>query len=65
MLTLNQPETGAKELEFTDHTGDVMALALSPSNPNIFTSTACDRTAKLWDTRKNNCVQTFTGHEAG
>lgn len=56
-------DAGLKTLEFTDHTGDVMSLSLSPDK-NIFVSGACDATAKVWDTRTGRCVQTFTGHES-
>ncbi|KAI9318815.1 small G-beta protein GPB [Dichotomocladium elegans] len=54
---------GQKLAEFTDHTGDVMSLSLSP-NPNIFCSGACDATAKIWDIRLRKCVQSFSGHES-
>jgi guanine nucleotide-binding protein G(I)/G(S)/G(T) subunit beta-1 len=55
----------AKIQEFTDHTGDVMSISLSPNNSNsIFVSGACDATAKIWDMRSGKCVQTFTGHES-
>jgi len=56
-------DAGVKIEEFTDHTGDVMSLSLSP-NPNIFVSGACDATAKVWDIRAKRCVQTFSGHES-
>ncbi|KAG5460216.1 MAG: WD40-repeat-containing domain protein, partial [Olpidium bornovanus] len=56
-------DAGVKSLEFTDHTGDVMSLSLSPDK-NIFVSGACDATAKVWDIRTGRCVQTFTGHES-
>ncbi|KAJ3026124.1 UNVERIFIED_CONTAM: guanine nucleotide-binding protein subunit beta 1 [Siphonaria sp. JEL0065] len=56
-------DAGVKTLEFTDHTGDVMSLSLSPDK-NIFVSGACDATAKVWDIRTGRCVQTFTGHES-
>ncbi|GAB5589649.1 G protein subunit beta [Umbelopsis nana] len=56
-------DAGVKIEEFTDHTGDVMSLSLSP-NPNIFVSGACDATAKIWDIRAKRCVQTFSGHES-
>ncbi|KAJ3043209.1 guanine nucleotide-binding protein subunit beta 1 [Rhizophlyctis rosea] len=56
-------DAGMKTLEFTDHTGDVMSLSLSPDK-NIFVSGACDATAKVWDIRTGRCVQTFTGHES-
>ncbi|KAL1918513.1 uncharacterized protein VTP21DRAFT_3173 [Calcarisporiella thermophila] len=57
-------ETGVKTEEFTDHTGDVMSISLSPTNPNTFISGSCDTTAKLWDLRTARCVQTFSGHES-
>mmetsp|Transcript_34856 Transcript_34856/g.74296 ORF Transcript_34856/g.74296 Transcript_34856/m.74296 type:complete len:346 (+) Transcript_34856:134-1171(+) len=47
---------------FTDHTGDVMSLAISPENNNIFVSGSVDTTAKIWDLRIGKCVQTHTGH---
>lgn len=56
-------DAGMKTLEFTDHTGDVMSLSLSPDK-NSFVSGACDATAKVWDVRTGRCVQTFTGHES-
>ena len=48
---------------FTDHTGDVMSVAISPENSNIFVSGSVDTTAKIWDLRIGKCVQTHTGHE--
>lgn len=48
---------------FTDHTGDVMSLAICPENSNIFVSGSVDTTAKIWDLRVGKCVQTHTGHE--
>ncbi len=56
-------ETGVKTTEFTDHTGDVMSLSLSPDK-NIFVSGACDSTSRVWDIRTGRCVQTFTGHDS-
>ncbi|CDS03869.1 Putative Guanine nucleotide-binding proteinFT subunit beta [Lichtheimia ramosa] len=56
-------DAGQKIAEFSDHTGDVMSLSISP-NPNIFASAACDATAKIWDIRANKCVQSFSGHES-
>nr|CAG8498968.1 12277_t:CDS:2 [Entrophospora candida] len=41
----------------------VLDLSLSPSQ-QIFVSGACDATAKVWDIRTGQCVQTFTGHES-
>lgn len=57
-------DAGVKTHEFVDHTGDVMSLSISPTDPNLFVSGACDSTAKVWDIRTRNCVQTFTGHES-
>jgi len=48
---------------FTDHTGDVMSVAMSPENSNIFVSGSVDTTAKIWDLRIGKCVQTHTGNE--
>lgn len=45
------------------HTGDVMALSLSPQCRS-FVSGACDASAKLWDIRDGQCKQTFPGHES-
>ncbi|KAF9021733.1 guanine nucleotide binding protein beta subunit 2 [Hymenopellis radicata] len=56
-------EAGARVVEFSDHTGDVMSLSLGP-NQNVFVSGACDATAKLWDIRSGRATQTFTGHES-
>ncbi|KAG1442260.1 hypothetical protein G6F56_011142 [Rhizopus delemar] len=57
-------ERGVKTSEFSQHTGDVMSLSNSPTNPNVFISGACDAVAKVWDIRTERCVQTFSGHES-
>lgn len=49
---------------FTDHTGDVMSVAMSPENSNIFVSGSVDTTARVWDLRIGKCVQTHKGHES-
>jgi len=49
--------------KFTEHTGDVMSVSVSP-DPNLFVSGACDAHAKIWDVRSGRCVQTFVGHES-
>jgi len=49
---------------FSDHKGDVMSVAISPKNNNIFLSGSVDCTAKIWDIRSGKCVQTHSGHEA-
>lgn len=51
-------------MEFSDHNGDVMSIALNPQDKNTFISGACDATSKLWDMRTGKCVQTFTGHDS-
>lgn len=56
-------EQGTRTMEFSDHTGDVMSISLSP-NPSLFVSGACDASAKVWDIRSGKAVQTFTGHES-
>jgi guanine nucleotide-binding protein G(I)/G(S)/G(T) subunit beta-1 len=49
---------------FKDHTGDVMSLSISPSDPNIFVSGSVDTTARVWDLRTGTNVQTHVGHDA-
>lgn len=56
-------ESGQQEISFMGHTGDVMALSLSPQC-RVFVSGACDASAKLWDIRDGQCKQTFPGHES-
>lgn len=56
-------ETGQQVASFLGHTGDVMALSLSPQGRS-FVSGACDASAKLWDIREGRCTQTFPGHES-
>jgi len=56
-------EAGSKVTEFTDHTGDVMSISISPDK-NSFVSGACDASAKYWDIRTGKCTQTFQGHES-
>lgn len=48
---------------FTDHTSDVMSVAVSPNNPSVFVTGSVDTTAKIWDLRNAKCVQTHTGHD--
>lgn len=44
----------------------IFSLAVSPTNPHLFGSGACDNSVKLWDIRETSqkCIQTFTGHES-
>lgn len=52
-------------MQFTDHTGDVMSVALSPNSPKTFVTASCDSTAKLWDARLSGSpVMTFVGHDS-
>lgn len=48
--------------KFIGHTGGVMSVSLAPKDPNLFVSGSCDYTAKLWDIRAKECMQTFPGH---
>eukprot|EP00761_Pharyngomonas_kirbyi_P002924 gb/GECH01002928.1/.p1 GENE.gb/GECH01002928.1/~~gb/GECH01002928.1/.p1 ORF type:complete len:345 (+),score=78.98 gb/GECH01002928.1/:1-1035(+) len=56
-------EHGKPKTRFTDHTGDVMSVSLSPDQ-NTFVSGACDAKAKLHDIRTGKCEKTFDGHES-
>lgn len=55
-------DIGQAVQKFTDHTGDVMSVSVSPDK-NTFVSGACDARAKIWDIRSGKCVQTFAGHD--
>lgn len=57
-------ESGEVLNTFSEHKGDVMSLAISPSNPNLFISGSVDSTAKVWDIRAGKSVQTHVGHES-
>jgi len=57
-------ENGEVINTFSEHNGDVMSLAISPSNANVFVSGSVDSTAKVWDIRSGKCVQTHVGHES-
>eukprot|EP00593_Proboscia_inermis_P012694 CAMPEP_0171323762 /NCGR_PEP_ID=MMETSP0816-20121228/115777_1 /TAXON_ID=420281 /ORGANISM="Proboscia inermis, Strain CCAP1064/1" /LENGTH=355 /DNA_ID=CAMNT_0011822553 /DNA_START=15 /DNA_END=1082 /DNA_ORIENTATION=- len=56
--------TGEAIKTFAEHTGDVMSLAISPTNQDIFVSGSVDATAKIWDIRTGRSVQTHVGHES-
>mmetsp|Transcript_20571 Transcript_20571/g.29836 ORF Transcript_20571/g.29836 Transcript_20571/m.29836 type:complete len:382 (-) Transcript_20571:474-1619(-) len=49
---------------FLGHKGDVMSLAINPTDSNVFVSGSVDREAKIWDIRSGKCVQTHDGHES-
>lgn len=57
-------EKQAAKQTFRDHQGDVMAVAISPDDKNLFVSGSCDTTGKLWDIRTEGSVQTHRGHES-
>lgn len=57
-------ETGTLVEKFDDHSGDVMSVAVSPTDKNLFVSGACDSRAKLWDVRASKSVKTFEGHSS-
>ena len=56
--------SGAAEAVMSDHAGDVMCVAVCPTNPAVFVSGSCDATAKMWDLRTRSAVHTFSGHES-
>lgn len=57
-------ESGEVLNTFSQHHGDVMSLAICPTNQNVFVSGSVDTTAKVWDIRSGKCVQTHSGHES-
>jgi len=56
-------EMGSVITRFTEHTGDVMCVSVSPDG-STFISGACDSQAKVWDIKSGKCIQTFQGHES-
>lgn len=57
-------ERKATITSFRDHGGDVMSVALTESDPNVFVSGSVDCTAKIWDIRTGEPEITFVGHES-
>eukprot|EP00002_Diphylleia_rotans_P038071 TRINITY_DN85_c2_g1_i1.p1 TRINITY_DN85_c2_g1~~TRINITY_DN85_c2_g1_i1.p1 ORF type:complete len:347 (-),score=65.79 TRINITY_DN85_c2_g1_i1:580-1620(-) len=58
-------ESGNTMTTFSDHTGDVMSVSITPNqDKNVFVSGACDFNAKLWDVRSGHCEHTFAGHNS-
>lgn len=51
--------TGVSTTSFAEHTADVMFLALSPTDPNLFASGSVDESARIWDIRAGKCIYTF------
>ncbi len=65
MCILWDIERSENIVQFTDHTGDVMSVALDPHSPKVFVTGSCDSTAKLWDSRiPSHPTMTFTGHDS-
>lgn len=56
-------KTEAEQI-YDQHGGDVMSVAINPTNNNQFISGACDATAKLWDLRTQGPVGSFEGHDS-
>ncbi|BES87509.1 unnamed protein product [Nesidiocoris tenuis] len=56
-------ESGAKNLEYEAHAGDVVSISLHPDQSSFLTGSV-DKTCKLWDIRDGKCQQTFFGHTA-
>lgn len=51
--------------QFTDHSVDVMSVAVDPHTSKLFITGSCDSTAKLWDCRiAAYPVMTFHGHDS-
>jgi len=49
--------------QFSEHSGDIVSLALGPNNDTFITG-SCDHTAKLWDLRSPKSSQmTFVNHQ--
>lgn len=57
-------QTGEAIKTFDEHTGDVMSLAICPTNQDLFVSGSVDASAKIWDIRTGRSVQTHVGHES-
>jgi guanine nucleotide-binding protein G(I)/G(S)/G(T) subunit beta-1 len=44
---------------FDEHSMDVMCVAVSPTDKNMFASGSVDETMKVWDIRSGKCTHTF------
>ncbi|KOS13959.1 g protein complex beta subunit [Malassezia pachydermatis] len=49
---------------FSEHQGDVLSLALSPTSPDVFVSSGIDSHVRVWDRRTGRVQHTFTGHRS-
>lgn len=66
-LILWDVEGGKPITQFTDHTGDVMSVSLTPeakTSGSLFVSGSCDATCRLWDSRLKHAVMIFSDHES-
>ena len=55
-------ERGCELQRFTrEHSGDVLAVAVCPTDRNLFVSGSVDLTCKVWDLRSGRAAQTFDG----
>lgn len=52
------------EQHFNEHSGDVMSVAISPTNENVFVSGSCDSFAMVWDVRTGKAEHTLPGHDS-
>jgi guanine nucleotide-binding protein G(I)/G(S)/G(T) subunit beta-1 len=57
-------DRGEALYHYNDHAGDVMSIAVNPTDQNVFVSGSCDSSAKVWDVRNRRCIMTFRGHES-
>lgn len=57
-LAMYNAETGAKEMDFTGHRGDVWALAVSRDN-RLLVSGSSDQTVRLWDIKTGTNLLTI------
>lgn len=62
--TMNDIPNARTLTRWVDHTGDVMSIALNPTNGQIFASGSIDATVKIWDTRQEKAIASFHGHES-
>lgn len=52
-------ETATPKMVFSEHACDVMSVAVSPTDPNMFASGSVDASAKAWDLRSGKSTHTF------
>eukprot|EP00475_Leptophrys_vorax_P034928 TRINITY_DN5709_c0_g2_i1.p1 TRINITY_DN5709_c0_g2~~TRINITY_DN5709_c0_g2_i1.p1 ORF type:complete len:346 (-),score=64.67 TRINITY_DN5709_c0_g2_i1:163-1200(-) len=58
-------EKGVLVNSFLGHFGDVLSVSLNPEAPNVFATSGCDMTVRLWDIRQPTAAGLcIVGHEA-